>query len=143
MPRMVQKQKGLFGETIYTDENFRVIGYSHKGLFGDEIFLDRNMRYAGEKRKGLFGEDVYVDRNWHVTGYSRQGLGHEKIILDRNSRYKGRTGSLGREEYLIMDGDPDAENAEEFRPSSGIIGGIIFFAFLLIAAVWLALTVLK
>ena len=62
MPRIVHKQKGPFGETIYTDENYRVIGTSQKGLFGEEIFLDKDSKYAGSKQKGILGEDRHPSR---------------------------------------------------------------------------------
>ena len=50
MAKIIHKQKEPFGETIYTDENFRVIGTSHKALFGEEVFLDSDFRYVGSKR---------------------------------------------------------------------------------------------
>ena len=47
MARFVQKRKGPFGETVYFDENFHMIGTSSKGVFGEEVFLDENYHFAG------------------------------------------------------------------------------------------------
>ena len=59
MPRMVHKQKGPFGETIYTDENFRVIGTSHKACSAKKFFSTKisNMLAASKK---VFSERMYT-----------------------------------------------------------------------------------
>ena len=138
MAKIVHKQKGLFGETIYTDENFRMIGSSRKGLFGEEIILDRNGRYAGSKRKGLFGEDVYLDKDYHVTGYGRQSLLGTKVFLDKDGKYVGRTGKgLGQDEYAFFNGMEDGAPAK-----SSTAGGWIFLVCVLIAIVLLARAIL-
>lgn len=130
MARIVHKSKGLFGETIYTDENFRLIGTSQKGLFGEEVFLDRNMKYVGSKQKGLFGEEVYLDKDFHVQGYGRKGLGNSRVYVDKDGHYAGWGGkSLGSEEAAFMDGERMEESETGAR--SNVLGGLIFLGIVL------------
>jgi len=139
MPRMVHKQKGPFGETIYTDENFRVIGTSHKGLFGEEVFLDKDFKYAGSKQKGILGEDVYLDKDYHVAGYGRQGLSGSKILVDKDGKYVGRTGKgLGQDEYAFLDGEESEPPAK-----ASTAGGWIFLICVLAAVALVARAILK
>lgn len=36
--KTIHSQKTVFGTTIHTDENNRIVGTSSKGLFGEEVF---------------------------------------------------------------------------------------------------------
>lgn len=137
MPRIVHKQKGPFGETVYTDENYRVIGTSHKGLFGEEVFLDKDFRYAGTKRKGILGEDVFLDKDFRVTGYGRKGLGG-KVYLDKDGRYAGWSGKgLGEHETVFLDdaGGKRVEGIDEvkkYTAGAWTFVGVVFAVIILV-----------
>ena len=137
--KVIHKQKNPFGGEIYTDENFRVVGYGRKNIFGGDTLLDKDFRYSGEKRKGLFGETVYLDRNWKVKGYSRKTSLGNTVYVDRDFHYKGRGGSIGEEEYLLL--EEDAEDVCE-NGRRGISAGV-FLAAVLIGIVIVLWTVLK
>ena len=142
MARIVHQSKGLFGETIYTDEHFRLIGTSRKGLFGEEVFLDRNMKYVGSKQKGLFGEDVYLDQDFRVSGYGWKSPGDTKIYTDQDGHYAGWGGKgLGSDEMMFLDGERSGEH--EPVTKRGVIGGLIFLGMILGVIVWFISAVLR
>ena len=118
MPKIVHKQKSPFGGEVYLDENFRVIGPAQKGLFGETVYLDRNWKVKGYSRKTSLGNTVYVDKDYH---------------------YKGRGGSIGEEEYLLL--EEDREDACEAGRRG--IGAGFFLIVLLVGIVFVLQTVLK
>lgn len=137
--KYIRKQKSPFGGEIYTDENFHVVGYGRKNSFGQDVLLDKDFRYAGEKRKGLFGETVYLDRNWKVKGYSRKTSLGNTIYVDKDYHYKGRGGSIGEEEYLLLEEDRE-DTCEAGRRG---IGAGVFLIVLLVGILLVLKMVLK
>ena len=138
VPKMIQKHKGLFGETIYTDENFRMVGTSRKGLLGEEVFLDRDMHFAGTKSKGPLGTEIYMDQDLHVAGFSTKGPGNTRILTDQNGRYIGFAGKdPGDQETAFLNGGRNSR--EEKSP----VGALIFLGVALVAIVLLMLLILK
>ena len=118
-----------------------MIGHAQKGLFGEEVILDKDFKYAGSKQKGLFGEDVYLDKDFRVQGYGRKGLGDTRVYVDKDGHYAGWGGKgQGSEEVVFLDGkQPEGSEPVTRR---GIIGGWIFLAVvlgLLALFVWMIL----
>ena len=145
MARMIRKQKGILGENVYTDGNFRMIGTSRK--FGkSELLFDRYGKYIGEKRKGLFGEDVYLDNKWNVKGYGTE-TPFGKIYTDKDFRYKGWGGSnpiTGETAFLNEDEEEEADGlGNEPATAFGIIGAIIFLVVFLGGGIWFLTQILK
>ena len=87
--KTIHSQKTVFGTTIHTDENNRIVGTSSKGLFGEEVFLNSNGRFAGTKRKGILGEEHYFDKDGHLVATTRDGVLGTKITVDQNGKYMG------------------------------------------------------
>jgi len=146
MARMIRKQKGILGESIYTDSHFRTVGTSRK--FGNsELLFDRNGKYIGQKRKGLFGEDVYLDEQWRVKGYgTKTPLG--TVYSDKDFRYKGWGGNnpvTGETAFLNDDeAGEDLENSRNEPATAGeIIGAILFLAIFLGGGIWFLSQILK
>ncbi len=142
MAKMIHKQNGLFGETVYLDENYRMIGSSRKGLFGEEVFLDKDLRYAGSKQKGLFGEEVYLDKDYHVPGYGRKGLGNTRIYVDRDGHYAGWGGKgFCDEEVVFVDEKRSGGSGPVTRRR--LIGAWIFLAVILGLIIWFVASIMR
>lgn len=107
-----------------------MIGYGQKGLFGEEVLLDKDFKYAGSKQKGILGEDVFLDKDFHVQGYGRKTLGDTKVFVDKDGHYAGWSGKgFGGERIAFMDGERSVESEPVTR--RGLIGGWIFLAVVL------------
>lgn len=143
---MIRKQKGILGESIYTDSHFRTVGTSRK--FGNsELLFDGNGKYIGQKRKGLFGEEVYLDEQWRVKGYgTKTPLG--TVYADKDFRYKGwGENNPVTGETVFLNDDEEGEDRENSRnepaTAGGVIGAILFLAVFLGGGIWLLSQILK
>ena len=119
-----------------------MIGHKQKGLFGEEVILDKDFKYAGSKQKGLFGEDVYLDKDFHVQGYGRKGLGDTRVYVDKDGHYAGWSGKgLGSEQIAFMDGGQSSHREPATR--RGTVGAWIFLAIVLGLIVWFVAAIVK